>query len=160
MALRISQRQCLSSGHAFPAASARTRYPQAPCGARGAAHVMHAHSGEKDAFVGSWLDLASLVSGASGDESATSLASRVGDEVYISVCGWHLYLRDVQQMHTAVASAIMREGCSRDTITSILSRIPVTLGDGKLDSQQVSLRECVPEACVHDLVDIAEDALR
>lgn len=112
---------------------------------------------ENNAFVQGWLDVAGLVSGASSDESTNSLASRIGEEVYIDIASWHVYLRDVQKLHIAVAAAIRQEGYSRDTIAHILQRIPISCGNGKT---QLSLFDCIPEPCIQDMVDLAEEDAR
>lgn len=86
-----------------------------------------------------------------------ALAAKIGENVYIDVAKWHLYLNDAH-LHTVVAEKVYPiledNSLSEDRVTSVLESIPVKLGGGKTE---VSLNELLPMQCKMSLVDLLEE---
>lgn len=86
-----------------------------------------------------------------------SLAAEIGDNVYIDVAKWHLYLKDAH-LHQTVAektyALIENKSLSEDTVTKVLKEIKVPLGGGKVE---VPLVDLVPMKCQVSLMDILEN---
>ena len=89
-------------------------------------------------------------------ELLEALAAEIGENVYIDIAKWHLYLSDAK-MHTLVAEKmyplITSNSVSEDRVTEVLSSIPVKIGDGK---REISLIDLLPLQCQVNLVDILE----
>lgn len=85
------------------------------------------------------------------------LAAQIGENIYIDVAKWHLYLNDAH-LHTVVAEKVYPlledNSLSEDAITSILQDIPVKLGGGKTE---VPLTKLIPSANQSDLVQLLEE---
>lgn len=85
-----------------------------------------------------------------------SLAAEIGENVYIDIAKWHLYLNDAH-LHTTVAqkvfSLIEDKALSEESVTKILKEIKVSLGGGKME---VPLADLVPMKCQVSLMDILE----
>lgn len=136
-----------------------------------------------------WLDVASFVSGGSGNKTPyADLAYKIGSDVYADISGWHLYLRDLNaapgvKMADALAhelgnvwaleggeqvaccrartllspsttQLVADRGYSEAAITEVLSRVPVTLGKGKV---QLPLIDLIPSSSLRDLYRAVED---
>lgn len=86
-----------------------------------------------------------------------ALAAKIGENVYIDVAKWHLYLNDAH-LHTVVAEKIYPtledNSLSEDAVTSVLQSIPVKLGGGKTE---LSLNELLPMQCKMTLLDLLEE---
>ena len=86
-----------------------------------------------------------------------ALAAKIGENVYIDVAKWHLYLNDAH-LHTVVAEKIYptleEDSLSEDAVTSVLQSIPVKLGGGKTE---LSLNELLPMQCKMTLLDLLEE---
>lgn len=86
-----------------------------------------------------------------------ALAAEIGDNIYIDVAKWHLYLNDAH-LHTVVAEKIYPlledDSLNEDAVTSILQDIPVKLGGGKTE---LALNELLPMQCKVNLLDLLED---
>lgn len=93
-------------------------------------------------------------------ETLEALASEIGDNVYIDVAKWHLYLKDAH-LHTVLAEQLyplLEEGrINESTVSSILQTIPVKLGGGKLD---VPLANLIPMQGQVTLMDLLEEFQR
>jgi hypothetical protein len=118
------------------------------------------HSTGSDAVQG-WIDLSKLVSGGGGIKSVfKDLASKIGDDIYIDVNGWHLFLKDVSaakdlKMHQALAQQIGEQASGGQLdLKGLLEKVPVKIGGGKT---KVSLLDAIPSAGVQDLERIVED---
>lgn len=90
-------------------------------------------------------------------EAIEKLAAAIGENVYIDVAKWHLYLRDAH-LHTPLAEQLyplLAKGTpSEDQVLNILQQMSVKLGGGKLD---VPLSDLLPmQAQVH-LMDVLEE---
>ena len=92
-------------------------------------------------------------------EAIEELAAEIGDNVYIDVAKWHLYLKDAH-IHTTLAQQIyplLKNTIEEDQITKILQNIPVKLGGGK---REVPLSDLLPMQCQVNLMDIIEEYQR
>jgi hypothetical protein len=85
-----------------------------------------------------------------------SLAAEIGENIYIDVAKWHLYLNDAH-LHTVLAEQLlpmlMERSLNEDTVTEILQAIPVKLGGGK---REVPLADLLPMQCQVSLMDLLE----
>ena len=86
-----------------------------------------------------------------------ALAAQVGENIYIDVAKWHLYLNDAH-LHTIVAERVYPlledNSLSEDAVTSILQEIPVKLGGGKTE---LALNDLLPMQCQVNLLDLLEE---
>lgn len=89
-------------------------------------------------------------------EAIEKLAAAIGEDVYIDVAKWHLYLRDAH-LHTTLAEQlypILGKNVSEDQVLQILRSIPVKLGGGKLETPLANL---LPMQSQMQLMDIIEE---
>lgn len=92
-------------------------------------------------------------------EVIEALAAEIGENVYIDVAKWHLYLKDAH-LHTTLAQQIyplLTNTIEEDQITKILQNIPVKLGGGK---REVPLSDLLPMQCQVNLMDLIEEYQR
>ena len=86
-----------------------------------------------------------------------ALAAKIGENVYIDVAKWHLYLNDAH-LHTVVAEKVYpileEDSLSEDAVTNVLQSIPIKLGGGKTE---LSLNELLPMQCIMTLLDLLEE---
>ncbi len=86
-----------------------------------------------------------------------ALAAKIGENIYIDVAKWHLYLNDAH-LHTAVAEKIYPlledNSLSEDTVVSVLQSITVKLGGGKTE---LTLDKLLPMQCQMTLIDLLEE---
>ena len=86
-----------------------------------------------------------------------ALAAKIGENIYIDVAKWHLYLSDAH-LHTVVAEKVYPiledNSLSENAVTSILESIPVKLGGGKTE---LSLSKLLPMQCQMTLIDLLEE---
>jgi hypothetical protein len=92
-------------------------------------------------------------------EAIESLAASIGDNVYIDVAKWHLYLRDA---HLAKPLAeqlypLLSQSVTSDQVQAILKGIPVKLGGGKME---VPLSDLLPMQSQVHLMDVLEECQR
>jgi Protein of unknown function (DUF3181) len=89
-----------------------------------------------------------------------SLAAEIGENVYIDIAKWHLYLRDAH-LHTILAQqlySILEDGnLDADRVGQVLQNIPVKLGGGK---RELPLADLIPMQCQVQLMDILEEFQR
>lgn len=92
-------------------------------------------------------------------QAIESLAAEIGNNVYMDIAKWHLYLREAH-LHTVVAERVypMLESNSLDEskVLQILADIPVKIG-GKRD---LPLADLIPTASQVNLMDILEEFQR
>ena len=85
------------------------------------------------------------------------LAAKIGENVYIDVAKWHLYLNDAK-LHTVVAEKVYPlledNSLSEDAVTSILQNIPIKLGGG---ATELPLDKLLPMQCKVNLLDLLEE---
>lgn len=90
-------------------------------------------------------------------QTIEKLAAEIGENVYIDVAKWHLYLAEAH-LHTVVAEkvyALLEEGTvNEDAVLQVLRSIPVKLGGGKME---VSLADLLPMQCQVNLLDLLEE---
>lgn len=93
-------------------------------------------------------------------EAIEALAAEIGDNVYMDIAKWHLYLRDAH-LHTLVAERIYpmlaKGNLQADQVLEVLEGIPVKLGGGK---REVSLAELLPMQSQVHLMDVLEECQR
>ncbi|MEM8828276.1 MAG: DUF3181 family protein [Cyanobacteria bacterium P01_G01_bin.19] len=86
-----------------------------------------------------------------------NLAVKIGENVYIDVAKWHLYLSDAK-LHTVVAEKVYPlledDSLSEDAVTSILQSIPIKLGGG---TTEIALEKLLPMQCKVNLLDLLEE---
>ncbi|MBD2414412.1 thylakoid-associated protein [Nostoc calcicola FACHB-389] len=89
-------------------------------------------------------------------ELLEALAAEIGENVYIDVAKWHLYLSNAK-LHTVVAEQlyplITSNAVSEDRVTQVLQSITVKIGGGK---RELPLIDFLPLQCQVNLVDILE----
>ncbi|MBE9097277.1 DUF3181 family protein [Tychonema sp. LEGE 07203] len=93
-------------------------------------------------------------------QAIESLAAEIGENVYIDIAKWHLYLRDAH-LHTVVAQQLysMLENGNLDTdkVEGVLQGISVKLGGGK---REMPLADLIPMQCQVQLMDVLEEFQR
>ncbi|MDQ2099150.1 MAG: DUF3181 family protein [Tychonema bourrellyi B0820] len=93
-------------------------------------------------------------------QAIESLAAEIGENVFIDIAKWHLYLRDAH-LHTVVAEqlySMLEEGnLDADKVEQVLQSIPVKLGGGK---REVPLADLIPMQCQVKLMDVLEEFQR
>ena len=93
-------------------------------------------------------------------QAIESLAAEIGENVYIDIAKWHLYLRDAH-LHTVVAEQLypmLENGnLDDDKVGQVLQSIPVKLGGGK---REVPLADLIPMQCQVKLMDVLEEFQR
>ena len=86
-----------------------------------------------------------------------ALAAQIGDNVYIDVAKWHLYLSDAH-LHTIVAEKVYplleSDSLDEDAVTNILQSIPVKLGGG---NKELPLLDLLPMQSKVNLLDLLEE---
>jgi hypothetical protein len=89
-------------------------------------------------------------------EALERFAAEIGEQVYIDVAKWHLYLKDAH-LHTVVAEKLypllvdgsINEQAVNDTLQGIL----VKIGGGK---QELPLTDLIPKTCQMNLLDVVD----
>ena len=86
-----------------------------------------------------------------------ALAAQIGENIYIDVAKWHLYLNDAH-LHTVVAEKVYPlledNSLSEDTVADVLQSIKVKLGGGKTE---LALEQLLPMQCQVNLIDLLEE---
>lgn len=87
-------------------------------------------------------------------EIIEAIAAEIGENVYIDVAKWHLYLADAK-LHTMLAEQLYpiltARSLSEDRVKQVLQNIPVKLGGGK---KEIPLIDLIPAQGQADLTDI------
>ncbi|HBE19797.1 MAG TPA: thylakoid-associated protein [Cyanobacteria bacterium UBA11149] len=93
-------------------------------------------------------------------EAIEALAAEIGENIYIDVAKWHLYLREAH-LHSILAQRLfplVTEGnINQDEVVEILQSIPVKLGGGK---RELPLVDLLPRQCEVNLMDLLEEFQR
>ncbi len=88
------------------------------------------------------------------------LAATIGEEVYMDVARWHLYLRDAH-LHTLLAEQLAPQVAAgkvdEAAVTEVLQRIPVKLGGGR---KELPLADLLPMQSLLNLLDVLEEFSR
>jgi uncharacterized protein DUF3181 len=89
-------------------------------------------------------------------ELLEALASEIGENVYIDIAKWHLYLADAK-LHSLVAEKLYplltSNAVTEDRVIQVLESIPVKIGGGR---RELPLLDLLPLQCQVNLVDILE----
>jgi hypothetical protein len=92
-------------------------------------------------------------------ELIESLAAEIGENVYIDIAKWHLYLSNAK-LHTVVAEKVypllVAKTVDEDEVLKVLQSIPVKIGGGR---KELPLIDLLPLQCQVNLVDILENFL-
>ncbi|MDY6781333.1 MAG: DUF3181 family protein [Cyanobacteriota bacterium] len=87
-------------------------------------------------------------------EQIEALAAEIGENIYIDVAKWHLYLAEAH-LHTVIAEAVApllgENSFSERAVSERLLAISVPLGGGKV---QLPLPELIPKSGMTDLMEI------
>lgn len=94
-------------------------------------------------------------------EAIEALAAEIGENVYIDIARWHLYLSDAH-LHTVLAERLFPlltggKSLQEDQVLAILQSISVKLGGGK---REVPLSDLLPIQCQVNLMDLLEEFQR
>lgn len=85
------------------------------------------------------------------------LAAEIGENIYIDVSGWHLYLSDAH-LHSAIADKIMPavedQAVDKAAVDKVLKEIQVPLGGKQVF---VPLAQLIPASVQRTLVQLLED---
>lgn len=96
----------------------------------------------------------------SSSRAVESLAAEIGQNVYIDVAKWHLYLADAH-LHTVLAEQLYpllaNNELSEAKVQQILQSIAVKLGGGK---RELPLSDLIPMQCQVSLLDLLEEFQR
>jgi Protein of unknown function (DUF3181) len=93
-------------------------------------------------------------------EAIESLAASLGENVYIDVAKWHLYLRDAHLDKTLAEQLyplLTQKAVTEAQVQAILKGIVVKLGGGKME---VSLGDLLPMQSQVHLMDVLEEYQR
>lgn len=89
-----------------------------------------------------------------------SLAASIGENVYIDVAKWHLYLRDAhldKPLAEQLYPLLTEKAVTADQVQAILKGIVVKLGGGKME---VTLADLLPMQSQVHLMDVLEEYQR
>lgn len=96
----------------------------------------------------------------SNSEAIESLAAEIGENIYMDIANWHLYLGDAK-FHTVLAEQIypmLSDGVPpSDRVTEMLQGISVKLGEGK---RELPLTDLLPRQCQSRLMEVLEEFQR
>jgi hypothetical protein len=94
------------------------------------------------------------------NQEIEKLASEIGENIYIDVAKWHLYLSNAS-LHTQVAEQLyplLEDGTVETAqITKVLQGISVSLGGGKMTA---TLADLIPSSVQNDLLKMLEEYQR
>lgn len=89
-------------------------------------------------------------------ETIEAIAAEIGENVYMDIAKWHLYLSDAR-LHTVVAEQVYplltTNSLNEDQVLQILQNISVKIGGGK---REIPLIDLLPVQCQVNLIDILE----
>ncbi|PSB30862.1 DUF3181 family protein [Stenomitos frigidus] len=96
----------------------------------------------------------------SSTEAIEALAAEIGENIYIDVAKWHLYLSNAH-LHTVLAEQlypmVTAKAIVEEDVVQVLQKIPVKLGGGK---REVPLADLLPMQCQVNLIDLLEEFQR
>lgn len=89
-------------------------------------------------------------------ELIEAIAAEIGENVYLDIAKWHLYLSDAH-LHTVVAEQLYpiltSQSLDEDRVLQVLQKIPVKIGGGR---REIPLIDLLPVQCQVNLMDILE----
>lgn len=88
-------------------------------------------------------------------ELLEALAAEIGDNIYIDIAKWHLYLSNAK-LHTIVAERVYplitaSKSVEENEVIQVLQSIPVKIGGGR---KELPLIDLLPQQSQANLVDI------
>ena len=90
-------------------------------------------------------------------QAIEKLAAEIGENIYMDVAKWHLYLSDAH-LHTQLAEQIYplldKGEVAEPDVQQILQKIYVSLGGGK---QTISLVNLIPNSGIQDLMKLLQE---
>ncbi|MFM7409155.1 MAG: DUF3181 family protein [Cuspidothrix sp.] len=89
-------------------------------------------------------------------ELLENLAAEIGENIYIDIAKWHLYLSNAKLHHIVAEKLyplITGNNINEDKVIAILESISVKIGGGR---KELSLMDLLPLQCQVNLVDILE----
>lgn len=100
------------------------------------------------------------MAGTTTAEAIEALAAEIGENIYIDIAKWHLYLNDAH-LHTPLAEQlyplVTGGNLEEDRVLQVLQGMPVKLGGGR---REVPLADLLPVQCQVQLMDILEECQR
>lgn len=97
---------------------------------------------------------------ANSTELLESLAAEIGENIYMDIAKWHLYL-GVAKLHTPLAEKLLPmitgNTLSEEGVIKVLQDIPINLGGGR---QTLPLADLLPMQCQVNLIDLLEEYQR
>lgn len=90
-------------------------------------------------------------------EVIEGLAAEIGENIYIDIAKWHLYLSDAHLAGVVaerVYPLLVNHRLDESEVNQILQDIPVHLGGGK---RQVPLIDLLPTSCQKNLMDVLKE---
>jgi hypothetical protein len=94
---------------------------------------------------------------ANSTERVEALAAEIGENIYIDIAKWHLYLGDAK-LHTVLAEKLLPmvvdNTISEDSVIKVLQDIPIKLGGGR---RTLPLADLLPMQCQVNLIDLLEE---
>jgi hypothetical protein len=90
-------------------------------------------------------------------ELLEKLAADIGENIYIDIAKWHLYLADAK-LHKVVAEQVYPlisagKSVEEEDVIQVLQSIPVKVGGGR---REIPLIDLLPLQCQVNLVDLLE----
>lgn len=93
-------------------------------------------------------------------ELIEKLAAEIGENIYLDIAKWHLYLSNAH-LHTVVAEKLypmLTDGRVEEAqVSQVLQEISVKIGGGR---RELPLSDFLPMQCQVQLIDILEEFLR
>lgn len=91
------------------------------------------------------------------NDTIEALAIALGENIYLDIAKWHLYLNDAH-LHHSLAEALYplldQKPIQEASVLDVLRTFPVKVGGGR---HQVPLLDLLPMACQISLIDLLED---
>ena len=96
----------------------------------------------------------------SNTRAIESLAAEIGENIYMDIANWHLYLGDAK-FHTVLAEQIypmLEDGVPPENqVTEILQSVSVKLGGGR---REIPLTDLLPRQSQSQLMEVLEEFQR
>ena len=97
---------------------------------------------------------------ANSSENVEALAAEIGENIYMDIAKWHLYLSNAK-LATPLAEKLLpmvsSGDISEDSVLNVLQDIPIKLGGGK---KTLPLADLMPMQCHVNLIDLLEEFQR
>ena len=96
----------------------------------------------------------------SSTEAIETLAAEIGDNIYMDIAKWHLYLGDAK-LHIVLAERLYpmltSNQLAENKMLAVLGDIPIKLGGGR---REIPLVDLLPMHCQIELMDLLEEYQR